>query len=108
LEGTTRALLTEFGIQADRAAPLDALIRRARSRFEHQVAGYRRLFDKLRPKAVLFVQNGIGKALFHVARTEGVPVIEVQHGYVGHGHPVYSYSREIDYHDQTAFPDLFL
>lgn len=101
-------LLEEFGLGPEQAEPLNGLIRRGRSEYALQVAGYRRLFAAARPKGVLLVQNGIEKALFHVAREAGVPSIEAQHGLIGHGHAGYSYSREIDYGQQTGMPDLFL
>jgi hypothetical protein len=102
------ALLDAFGIDHARAARLDELIRRVRGEYASQLAGYRRLFAAARPKAVLMVQNGMEKALFHAARERGVPVAEVQHGLIGHGHPAYSYQRGIEVGDAIDLPDLFL
>jgi hypothetical protein len=101
-------LLKEFGIEPSCAGPLDTLIRLRRAEYIAQVAGYHDLFARTHPKAVLLVQNGIEKALFHVAKTRGVPTIEAQHGLINHGHPAYSYPRGVDYSRQTGLPDLFL
>lgn len=103
-----RALLSAFGIDGSNSDRLEAIIRRSRGEFACQVSGYHRLFDLATPRLVMLVQNGIEKALFNVARTRGVPVVEAQHGAVGFGHPQYSYARGRDY-DRVAFmPDLFL
>ena len=106
--GIVRALLDEFAIDRRHADYLSDLIRRLRSTYDSQVVGYHDLFDRARPAAVLLVQNGIEKALFHVAKARGVPTVEVQHGLIGHGHIGYSYPRGVDYGKQTGFPDLFL
>ncbi|WP_230482015.1 hypothetical protein [Sphingomonas sp. Leaf21] len=108
LSALVATLIDTFGLDAQRAPMLEELIRRIRSQYAWQVAGYRRLFDVAHPRGLLMVQNGIEKALFHVAREAGVPSVEAQHGLIGHGHPAYSYSREIDYSRQTGMPDLFL
>ncbi|UFN69809.1 hypothetical protein LN249_01105 [Vibrio alginolyticus] len=42
-------------------------------------------------KKVFLVQNGIQKGLISAAKSRGVKVTEIQHGYVGFTHPVYSY-----------------
>lgn len=108
LPSLIQTLLKASGIEANRAEALDVLIRRVRGEYACHVAGYRRLFDRACPKAVLLVQNGIEKALFRVANERGVPTIEVQHGLIGHGHPSYSYPRDVDYSRQMSLPTLFL
>ncbi len=100
--------LETFGIDVECARPLSTLIRNIRAEHRCHIHAYHRLFDRLRPAAVLLVQNGIEKALFHVANTRGVPTIEAQHGLIGFGHPAYSYPRGIDYDRQTGMPGLFL
>lgn len=108
LSGIVHLLLDAFGIDVEQARPLDALIRRIRAEYRCHVEAYQRLFDRMRPTAVLLVQNGIEKALFHVANIRNVPTIEAQHGLIGFGHPAYSYPRGLDYARQTGMPDLFL
>lgn len=108
LPDVVRLLLKAFGIDDEHARPLVALIRRIRAEYGCHVEAYQRLFDRMRPAAVMLVQNGIEKALFHVANTRNVPAIEAQHGLIGFGHPAYSYPRDLDYTRQTGMPDLFL
>jgi hypothetical protein len=103
-----QTILGIFEIKADRAAALDTIIQRVRSEHECRVAGYHRLFNRIQPKAVLLVQNGIQKSLFHVANERGIPTIEAQHGLIGYGHMAYSYPRDVDYSRQTGMPSLFL
>lgn len=108
LPDIARALLSAFGIDGHRSAHLEALIRHSRGKFAAEAVGYHRLFAIARPRLVMLVQNGIEKALFHVARERGIPTVEAQHGAIGFGHPQYSYARERNY-DRVAFmPDLFL
>lgn len=108
LEDVVAALFATFAIDPVHAAHLVAHIRALRARYESDVVGYHHLFDRARPHAVLMVQNGIEKALFHVANVRGVPIAEAQHGLIGFGHPNYSYARDIDYGRQTTLPTLFL
>lgn len=103
-----KTMLETFGIDRGCAAALDRLIRRGRSEYAGEVAGYRRLFAAARPKAILLVRNGLEKALFHVAREHGIPTIEVQHGLIGYGHPAYSYPSDVNYARQTTLPFVFL
>lgn len=103
-----RTLLDTFGVGTVHASELEEVIRRVRSDYSREVAGYRRLFAAARPKAVLLVRNGLEKALFHVAHEHGVPTVEVQHGLIGHGHPAYSYARDIDYSQQIGLPTMFM
>jgi hypothetical protein len=108
LQHLVGAFQNAFGLDSDHASSMKELIRRGRAEYACQVAGYHRLFDKARPRAVLLVQNGIEKALFHAAKVRGIPTVEAQHGLIGHGHPAYSYPLGIDYGKQTTLPDLFL
>lgn len=100
--------LEAFGIDTEHAPPLIAFVRRLRAEYRCHVDAYQRLFDKMQPKGVLLVQNGIEKPLFHVANTRGVPTIEAQHGLIGFGHPAYSYPTDVNYDQQTGMPSLFL
>lgn len=108
LARTIAALIQYFGMEPSNEPPLDALIRRVRAEFEAQVEGYDALFARMKPKAVLIVQNGMAKALFHSAKSAGIRTIEAQHGLIAHGHPAYSYARDVDYSGQSGFPSLFL
>ena len=101
-------MLDTFAINHEFKADLVNAICRRRAEYACEVDGYRRLFAAIRPKAVLIVQNGVEKALFHTARELGILTIEAQHGLIGHGHPAYSYPPELNYSKQTAFPDIFL
>lgn len=106
LPATITTLLTEMAVDQDRAAPLEALVHRGRHDFAAGIAGYRRIFDRMRPRAVLLA--GVDKPLCFVARERGVPVVEAQHGLIGFGHPAYSYPDAVRFADQPGFPDLFL
>jgi hypothetical protein len=102
------AILETFAIPQDRAKDLERIIRFRRHVFEVEQQGYDRLFKQARPRMVVFVQNGIEKALLRTARVHRIPTVEVQHGLIGFAHPAYSYSPDIDYEGQSTFPDLFM
>ena len=108
LNAIAAALLSAYAIDPYQSAALVAHICQLRADYAGAVRGYHRLFDRARPKGVLMVQNGIEKALFHVANARGIPTAEAQHGLIGFAHPNYSYPRDVDYSQQTAMPSLFL
>jgi hypothetical protein len=101
-------LTAEFALDPVQATHLERLMQQTWQVFESDVAAYHRLFTAANPAAVLLVQNGIEKALLHVAAKQGIPTIEAQHGLIGFGHLGYSYARGIDYGPSVAMPDLFL
>lgn len=108
LEDIVLTLFAAFAINPIHAVRLIAHVGTLRARYASEVAAYHRLFDRAQPRGVLMVQNGIEKALFHVANVRGIPIAEAQHGLIGFGHPNYSYARDIDYGRQTTLPTLFL
>lgn len=101
-------ILDAFDIAPEQAASLEETIRFRRFVFESELYEYNRLFTRARPKMIVLVQNGIEKALFKVARMNGIPTAELQHGLMGFTHPAYSYPEDIDYSSQETFPDIFL
>ena len=85
----------------------DRVINRLIRRFIFEKRYYMSLFKKVECKAVVFVQNGVQKAMIMAARESNVVSYELQHGYVGYVHPAYSYPKgleEIVY----SLPDYFL
>jgi hypothetical protein len=102
------ALAAEFALTAEQLARLEGIMQHSRRVFETDVIGYHRLLATARPAAILLVQNGMEKALFHVANERRIPTIEAQHGLVGFGHAGYSYAPGINYNQLTTVPDLFL
>ncbi|MBN1898908.1 MAG: class I SAM-dependent methyltransferase, partial [Spirochaetes bacterium] len=91
-------------INADFAPTLIKLI----SYYKSDYLYYRKLFWKIRPKAIFLLQNGVQRALIKAAHDLAIPVLEIQHGRVGFVHPVYSYNPKISYDHLTYFPDYFL
>lgn len=108
LDAIAAELISAYAIDPHQCAALVAHIYRLRADYAGAVRGYNVLFDRARPKGVLMVQNGIEKALFHVANARGIPTAEAQHGLIGFGHTNYSYPKDVDYSQQTAMPSLFL
>jgi hypothetical protein len=101
------ALRSEFGGSWDQSA-LRELIGAHLRDFQSALDAYRKLLARVRPRLIVMTQNGMEKALFAAAREARVPLVEAQHGLIGHSHAAYSYPREADYGDHRTFPTVFL
>ncbi len=66
------------------------------TKFKNDYFFYKLLFKLSKPKIIFMVQNGIQKAMFKAANELVIPIIELQHGYIGYVHPAYSYPENID------------
>lgn len=108
LEQVLAQLLSAFAIDQRHLKPLVRRVHRLRAEHHTAKRGYDVLLDRARPRAILMVQNGLEKALYQVAAKRQLPVLEMQHGLIGFGHPAYSYPRDIDLSGQTGFPSHFL
>jgi Capsule polysaccharide biosynthesis protein len=100
-------LISEFGGSWDQSALRELIAARLRD-FQSAMDAYRKLLARIRPRLIVMTQNGIEKALFAAAREARIPLVEAQHGLIGHSHPAYSYPREADYGDHGTFPTVFL
>lgn len=69
---------------------------------------YNKLFKLTKIKHVYFIQNGINKGLLKVANEKNVKLYELQHGYIGFGHPAYSYPKLSSNVQNIYLPDVFL
>lgn len=69
---------------------------------------YARIFKQVNPRIIIMSQNGVQKSMFAAANELGIPLVEMQHGLINHGHPSYSYSTNIDYSNLNSFPNYFL
>ena len=101
------ALRSEFGGTWDQSALRELIAARLRD-FQWALAAYRKLLARVRPRLIVMTQNGMEKALFAAAREARIPLVEGQHGLIGHSHAAYSYPREADYGDHRTFPTVFL
>lgn len=99
----TEVLKHEFNIDIDLNNGIDALIIKYKISNEY----YLRLFQKIKPKAIFMVQNGIQKGLFVAAHQLNIRVIELQHGFIGYVHPAYSYPEIIRPENLNTVPDTF-
>ena len=69
---------------------------------------YSRIFRKLKPKSVFFIQNGIFKGRIKAAKVLNIPTIEIQHGEFGLSHPAYFYPYGFKSSDIIAADYLFV
>lgn len=93
-----------FGRKLD----VESLIEDRLQRFYFTLVEYTKLLDKVNPKFVILIQNGIEKALFHAANMKEIPTIEAQHGLIGYVHPAYSYPKQITQGSLSTLPTYFL
>jgi capsular polysaccharide biosynthesis protein len=107
IDGLLEALRSEFGGCWDQSALRELIAAHLRN-FQSALDAYRRLLARIQPRLIVMTQNGIEKALFAAAREAGIPLVEAQHGLIGHSHAAYSYPRETDYGDHGTFPTVFL
>lgn len=77
---------------------LDNFIHDKITNFKSKYFFYKILFILASPKIIFMVQNGIQKAMFKAANDLSIPIVELQHGYIGYFHPAYSYPQEISNH----------
>lgn len=101
------ALRSEFGGSWDQSALRELIAARLRD-FQSALDAYRKLLARIRPRLIVMTQNGMEKALFAAAREARIPLVEAQHGLIGHAHAAYSYPRDADYGDHRTFPTVFL
>lgn len=80
---------------------LDDFIKSRIENFRIERIHYTKLFKKINPQAVFFVQNGIQKALMYSSRELEIPSIELQHGIINYSHQAYSYPEAIEKYKQN-------
>jgi hypothetical protein len=68
---------------------------------------YRKLFLFLHPRIIFMVQNGMLKGMFVSANSLGIPIVELQHGYIGYRHLAYSYCPSVEKGTIKTLPDYF-
>lgn len=93
-----------FNVEIDLTSVTETGLNKYRTEYRF----YNRLFRYSTIKKVLIVQNGIQKGLFKAASENNVQVMEMQHGYVGFGHPAYSYPKELSDMAGIYLPHKFL
>lgn len=69
---------------------------------------YLKLIKKVNPNAIFVVQNGIQKGMFAAAKKFNIPLIELQHGFIGYVHSAYSYPKAIKNGEIKTLPEYFL
>jgi hypothetical protein len=67
---------------------------------------YRKLFSFLHPK-VIFGVAATTPGMINAANSLDIPIVELQHGFIGYRHPIYSYPLSIKYGDIGDLPDYF-
>lgn len=88
----SRILANTYNVDS---ADLDSFIHDKISSYKSKYFFYKILFILASPKIIFMVQNGIQKAMFKAANDLGIPIVELQHGYIGYFHPAYSYPKKI-------------
>lgn len=84
--------------------PYECLNSQYRS-FQQERAYYTKLFKKVSPERIIFVQNGVQKGMIAAARICGIPIYEMQHAVYGKQHVLYHYP-EIDNIADQFYPDV--
>lgn len=97
-------LKNEFKVTLD----LDLLINQLVNKYTVEYFYYRKFFQKLNPKRIFIVQNGIQKGLIKAANELNIPLYEMQHGLVSFIHPAYHYSKTLSLDHLNTFPSCFL
>jgi hypothetical protein len=87
---------------------VESLIAQRFGQYRESLTQYGYLLDRVDPKLIVLVQNGIEKALFHAAHDRTIPVIEAQHGLINYVHPAYSYPHDISAGSLATLPTIFL
>jgi hypothetical protein len=99
----SKILKNEFSIDINLNKSISEIIKK----YKISKYYYLKLFKRTKPKAIFIVQNGIQKGLFEAANILGVPVIELQHGFIGFVHPAYSYPKNLKIKNLSTFPSHF-
>lgn len=68
---------------------------------------YKKLFKRIKPKAVFVIQNGQQKGLFAAANQLKIPAIEMQHSLIGTYSLLYSYPNSIQPNKLETLPQYF-
>ena len=87
---------------------VESLVAQCFMQYREALNQYGSLLDRVDPKLIVLVQNGIEKALFRAAHERTIPVIEAQHGLINYVHPAYSYPTEISAGSLQTLPTIFL
>lgn len=98
------AVKARFGQYFD----VESLVAQCFMQYREALNQYGSLLDRVDPKLIVLVQNGIEKALFRAAHERTIPVIEAQHGLINYVHPAYSYPTEISAGSLQTLPTIFL
>ncbi len=78
------------------------------NRFTDDRKYYLYIFNKIKPKRVFLLQDGIQKGLIYACKKLSIELSEFQHGIINRFHQAYSYSRDIDYTNLKTVPDNLL
>lgn len=95
---------SRFGLKID----VESLIEETIERYRSALQQYDRLLEKVSPKFILIVQNGIEKSLFCAANSRSIPTVEAQHGLINYAHPAYSYPLKVNSNNIVTLPAFFL
>lgn len=98
-----QAVTARFGQYFD----VESLVAQRFMQYCEALSQYEKLLNRVDPKLIVLVQNGIEKALFHAAHDRSIPVIEAQHGLINYVHPAYSYPTEISPGSLPTLPTFF-
>lgn len=104
LSSLNEAVRIRFGQRLD----VESLVSLRLVQFFEALIQYGHLLDRVKPKLIVLIQNGIEKALFQAAYDRSIPVIEAQHGLINYVHPAYSYPTEIAAGSLASLPKIFL
>ncbi len=97
-----KVFLTYFDFKID-SKKLQLIISNHLIEFNH----YKKLFNKLKPKAFFVIQNGSQKGMFAAANHLKIPAIEMQHSLIGTYTPFYSYPKSIQPNKLDTLPNYF-
>jgi len=102
LTGISRELKQRIGVDI----PVDEIVHKALLKRWNLLPLYQKLLRRVRPKLAVVVVSYGKYSFVEACKTEGIPVIELQHGVITKYHLAYSYSgsRRV----ARCFPDYFL
>lgn len=86
---------------------IKGLIDKTLTNFEIDYNYYIKLFNKIKPKIIFFVMNGIQKGMVSAANDLNIPTVELQHGLCNEFHMAYSYPKEVCHYKLKTIPTYF-
>lgn len=102
----------DFAVDSDGIAIATAKVLRHQARVERMRKHYELLLDRVQPRIIIMdgaCYGGSAAIQVRAARERGIPVAEVQHGWIGKSHGMYNFGSAMWQHElQQYLPDTLL